>query len=105
MGQGQRDTVSVMVFLCVGFALMGIAFGPIGAFLPELFAANVRYSGSGIGYNLAAIVGAAFVPSVATWLSEHWGVQSVGMYLGVMSLCCLVGVLTCKETKNTDFER
>lgn len=45
MGQGQRDTVSVMVFLCVGFALMGIAFGPIGAFLPELFAANVRYSG------------------------------------------------------------
>lgn len=105
MGQGQRDTVSVMVFLCVGFALMGIAFGPIGAFLLELFAANVRYSGSGIGYNLAAIVGAAFVPSVATWLSEHWGVQSVGMYLGVMSLCCLVGVLTCKETKNTDFER
>ncbi|MEK0263884.1 MFS transporter [Bifidobacterium mongoliense] len=105
MGQGQRDTVSVMVFLCVGFALMGIAFGPIGAFLPELFAANVRYSGSGIGYNLAAIVGAAFVPSVATWLSEHWGVQSVGMYLGVMALCCLVGVLTCKETKNTDFER
>ena len=105
MGQGQRDTVSVMVFLCVGFALMGIAFGPIGAFLPELFAANVRYSGSGIGYNLAAIVGAAFVPSVATWLAEHWGVQSVGMYLGVMALCCLVGVLTCKETKNTDFER
>ncbi len=105
MGQGQRDYVSVMVFLCVGFALMGIAFGPIGAFLPELFAANVRYSGSGIGYNLAAIVGAAFVPSVATWLSEHWGVQSVGMYLGVMALCCLVGVLTCKETKNTDFER
>ena len=33
---------------------MGIAFGPIGAFLPELFDANVRYSGSGIGYNLAA---------------------------------------------------
>ena len=40
---------------------MGTAFGPIGAFLPELFDANVRYSGSGIGYNLAAIVGAAFV--------------------------------------------
>ncbi|MDN6485130.1 MAG: MHS family MFS transporter [Bifidobacterium mongoliense] len=105
MGQGQRDTGAGRVCLCVGFALMGIAFGPIGAFLPELFAANVRYSGSGIGYNLAAIVGAAFVPSVATWLSEHWGVQSVGMYLGVMALCCLVGVLTCKETKNTDFER
>ncbi len=105
MGEGKHDVVAVMTFLCVGFALMGIAFGPIGAFLPELFAANVRYSGSGIGYNLAAIIGAAFVPTVATWLSQHWGVRSVGLYLGVMAVCCLVGVLTCKETKNTDFLR
>lgn len=102
---GQRNFVANMVFLCVGFALMGTAFGPIGAFLPELFEANVRYSGSGIGYNLAAIVGAAFVPTIATWLSAHWGVHSVGLYLGVMAVCCLVAVLTCKETKNVDFTK
>ena len=102
---GQRNFFTNMVFLCVGFALMGTAFGPIGAFLPELFDANVRYSGSGIGYNLAAIVGAAFVPTIATWLSHHWGVHSVGLYLGVMALCCLVAVLSCKETKNVDFTK
>lgn len=56
---GQRNFATNLLFLCIGFALMGTAFGPIGAFLPELFDANVRYSGSGIGYNLAAIVGAA----------------------------------------------
>lgn len=84
---------------------MGTAFGPIGAFLPELFDANVRYPGSGIGYNLAAIVGAAFVPTIATWLSHHWGVHSVGLYLGVMALCCLIAVLSCKETKNVDFTK
>ncbi|KFJ05594.1 MFS family major facilitator metabolite transporter YhjE [Bifidobacterium tsurumiense] len=100
---GYRNAAAVMVFLCVGFALMGMAFGPIGAFLPELFDANVRYSGSGIGYNLAAIVGAAFVPAVATWLSSHWGVRSVGLYLAVMALCCLVAVLTCRETRDVDF--
>ena len=102
---GHRNFFQVMVFLCVGFALMGIAFGPIGAFLPELFEANVRYSGSGIGYNLAAIVGAAFVPTIATWLSSHLGVWSVGLYLAVMAVCCLVAVLTCRETKNVDFAR
>lgn len=100
---GHRNFVEIMVFLCVGFALMGIAFGPVGAILPELFSANVRYSGSGLGYNLAAIVGAAFVPTVATWLSSHWGVRSVGLYMAVMALCCLVALLTCKETKDTDF--
>ena len=102
---GQRNFFTNMVFLCVGFALMGTAFGPIGAFLPELFDANVRYSGSGIGYNLAAIVGAAFVPTIATWLSHNWGVHSVGLYLGVMAVCCLVAVLSCKETKNVDFTK
>ena len=105
MGEGKRDFVAVMVFLCVGFALMGTAFGPIGAFLPELFDANVRYTGSGIGYNLAAIVGAAFVPTIATWLSANWGVQSVGLYLGVMAVCCLIAVVTCRETKDVDFTK
>ena len=102
---GQRNFATNLLFLCIGFALMGTAFGPIGAFLPELFDANVRYSGSGNGYNLAAIVGAAFVPTIATWLSHHWGVHSVGLYLGVMALCCLIAVLSCKETKNVDFTK
>ena len=102
---GQRNFAANLLFLCIGFALMGTAFGPIGAFLPELFDANVRYSGSGIGYNLAAIVGAAFVPTIATWLSHHWGVHSVGLYLGVMALCCIIAVLSCKETKNVDFTK
>ena len=102
---GQRNFATNLLFLCIGFALMGTAFGPIGAFLPELFDANVRYSGSGIGYNLAAIVGAAFVPTIATWLSHNWGVHSVGLYLGVMALCCLVAVLSCKETKDVDFTK
>ena len=102
---GQRNFAASLLFLCIGFALMGTAFGPIGAFLPELFDANVRYSGSGIGYNLAAIVGAAFVPTIATWLSHHWGVHSVGLYLGVMAVCCLVAVLSCKETRDVDFTK
>ena len=38
---GQKNFAATMVFLCLGFALMGLAFGPIGAFLHELFAANV----------------------------------------------------------------
>ena len=102
---GQKNFAATMVFLCLGFALMGIAFGPIGAFLPELFDANVRYSGSGIGYNLAAIVGAAFVPTIATWLSKNFGVHSVGLYLAVMAVCCLIALATCKETKDVDFTK
>ena len=45
-------------FLIVGMTLMGLTFGPMSAVLPELFPTNVRYTGSGISYNMASIIGA-----------------------------------------------
>lgn len=103
--QGHQNFFGAAAFLVIGFALMGIAFGPIGAILPELFKTEVRYSGSGIAYNLAAIVGAAFTPTIATWLAATWGIQSVGLYLGIMAVACFVSLITIKETKNVDFTK
>lgn len=82
---------------------MGVAFGPVGALLPELFKTEVRYSGAGISYNLAAIVGAAFTPTIATWLANNWGIKFVGLYLGIMAVACLISLLTVTETKDVDF--
>ena len=56
-------------------------------------------------HSIAAIVGAAFVPTIATWLSANWGVHSVGLYLAVMAVCCLIALATCKETKDVDFTK
>ena len=36
---------------------------------------------------------------------DDFGVHSVGLYLGVMAVCCLVAVLSCKETKDVDFTK
>ncbi len=67
----QHNVLTVMLFLCVGFALMGGLFGPCGAYLPELFPTHVRYSGAGLSYNLAAILGGAFArPSPPHWSSR-----------------------------------
>ncbi|MCP0886622.1 MHS family MFS transporter [Ligilactobacillus sp. WILCCON 0076] len=101
--QGQRNFIGVSTFLVVGFTLMGIAFGPVGALLPELFKTEVRYSGAGISYNFAAIVGAAFSPTIATWLADNLGVKFVGLYLGVMAIACLISLLTVSETKDVNF--
>ncbi|MFI5891109.1 MFS transporter [Actinoplanes sp. NPDC051513] len=45
--------------LAGAFALNGLAFGPVGAFLPELFATRYRYTGAGVGFNLGGIIGGA----------------------------------------------
>ena len=101
----QHNVAMIMVFLCIGFLLMGGLFGPSGAYLPELFPTSVRYSGAGLSYNLAAIFGGAFAPTIATWLVGKYGIMSLGWYLGVMSALALVALFLIKESKDKDYTK
>lgn len=98
--------VGTMGLLILGFSLMGLTFGPMGAILPELFPTNVRYTGSAISYNVSSILGAAVAPFIAVWLWEmaKGSPVLVGVYLSVMSLLTLIALFVSKETKNVDFE-
>jgi MFS family permease len=49
--------VLVTLFLCIGMALMGFTYGPLGTFLSELFPTNIRYSGTSLAFNMAGIIG------------------------------------------------
>lgn len=98
------NVAGVMVFLCFGFAVMGALFGPSGAYLPELFPARVRYSGSGLAYNLAAVVGGAFAPTIAAALVASFGIASLGAYLGVMTALAIVSLLFIRESKDMNYE-
>lgn len=100
-----QNAASVFAFLAVGFCLMGGLFGPCGAYLPEVFPANVRYSGSGLAYNLSSILGGAFAPTIATALVLAYGIQGVGWYLLAMSVVALVALLLIKESKDMQFEK
>jgi len=99
-------TAGVMAWLILGFTLMGMTFGPMGALLPELFPANVRYTGSGISYNVSSILGAAVAPfiAVALWSYGAGSPFWVGMYLTSMAVVTLVALLIGKETKDVDIE-
>ncbi|WP_028034152.1 MFS transporter [Chelativorans sp. J32] len=98
--------VGVMAWLILGFSLMGMTFGPMGALLPELFPANVRYTGSGISYNVSSILGAAVAPFIAVALWSYGGGSPfwVGVYLSAMALITLIALLIGKETKDVDIE-
>lgn len=101
---GTQNFAGVLAFLCVGFSIMGALFGPCGAYLPELFPAKVRYSGSGLAYNLAAVTGGAFAPTIATALVTSFGIQALGWYLGAMAAIALVALYFIKESKDVDYE-
>ncbi|SHY84487.1 arabinose efflux permease family protein [Mycobacteroides abscessus subsp. bolletii] len=92
----------MLMFLSVGMALMGLSFGPMSALLPELFPTNVRYTGSGIAYNFASIIGAAVAPFIATWLVHDFGVAWVGVYLSVAGVLTFGALLVARETRGVD---
>ncbi|WP_172124107.1 MULTISPECIES: MFS transporter [unclassified Devosia] len=98
--------VGVMAWLIIGFTLMGLTFGPMGALLPELFPANVRYTGSGISYNVSSILGAALAPfvAVALWSAGDGSPFWVGVYLTAMAALTLIALLLGRETKDVDIE-
>ncbi|MCR8669917.1 MFS transporter [Agrococcus sp. HG114] len=97
----------VMAWLIIGMSLMGFTFGPMGALLPELFPTNVRYTGSGISYNVSSILGAAVAPfiAVALWTAGGGSPFWVGVYLAAAGVLTLVALLLSKETKDVDIER
>ena len=89
-------------FLIIGFTLMGVTFGPMGALLPELFPTNVRYTGSAISYNVSSILGAAVAPFIATWLAATYGPGYVGIYLLSMAILTFVSCRLIPETRDRD---
>jgi hypothetical protein len=71
--------------------IFAIAYGPVGALLPELFDTKYRYTGAGMGYNLAGVLGGGIVPIVAAQLAASTGAWAIGILLaviGVFSLAC-----------------
>ena len=81
------------------FAIAGSAYGPMAAFIPEIFATRYRYSGAGLSLNLAGLVGGAVPTIVATPLSQSCGVVSVGVMLAAAVTVSLVCTVMLPETK------
>jgi MFS family permease len=104
LSSDSASKVSMLGFLIIGMTLMGLTFAPMSAVLPELFPTNVRYTGSGIAYNAASILGAAVAPFLATWLVARHGVGWVGVYLFTAAALTFVALLVMRETRDTSLE-
>jgi MFS family permease len=105
MGAGSEANLGLMLlFLSIGMALMGLTFGPMSALLPELFPTHTRYTGSGVAYNLASILGAALTPFAAVWLANHHGPGSVGIYLSLLGCLTFTALWASKETRDRNLD-
>lgn len=88
---GELHQYAIAIILGNGI-VQGLCYGPIAAYVSELFPPVVRYTGASVGYQLAAALGAGLSPMIASALIL---VPGAGPYLigGVWALVALVGVV------------
>jgi hypothetical protein len=58
----------------------------------------VRYSGATLGYQLGAIVGGAFAPTIAAKLWLDYDILWVSVYIAFASILSLISVYMLTET-------
>ena len=87
------------------YAVAASSYGPMAAFIPELFGTRYRYSGAGLSLNLAGLVGGAVPTIVAAPLQATWGVPAVGAMMAVAVVVSVACTAALPETKGAALQR
>jgi len=95
MGSGSLPLV--FLFLALALLVMGFVYGPLGAWLPGLFPARVRYTGASMAFNVGGILGGALTPIAAQALAEGGGLVPVGLYLAGAGLVSLIALIPLRD--------
>ncbi|MEJ0040299.1 MAG: MFS transporter [Gammaproteobacteria bacterium] len=104
------NMIGLIALLTIQIVYVGITYGPIAAFLVELFPTSIRYTSMSLPYHLGLGWFGGFLPLIATATStSDWAAATFGsnaIYTGFIYACgvCLmtaiVGTLYIRETKH-----
>ena len=82
-----------IVYMFVGFFILGLSFGQSSGAVASLFEARNRYTGSALVSDLAWMFGAGFAPVTALLLSTWLGLPAAGLYLLSGAVCSVIAIL------------
>lgn len=95
---GGGSLVMVAAFLALALFLMGLVYGPLGAWLPGLFPPRVRYTGASVAFNVGGIIGGGLTPLIAEVLAKEGGLSWVGLYLSAATALSFVALLMLRRS-------
>jgi MFS family permease len=92
------------IALCVTMGIAGMAYGAVGAFVPEQFQTSYRYTASGIAYQITGIVGGGVAPLLAPVIIAGSGTTTFGVVLAVLCAIAAVCTYSLRETRGASIE-
>lgn len=95
---------ALMALIFIQVIYVTMVYGPIAAFLVELFPTKIRYTSMSLPYHIGNGVFGGLVPIFGLALINATGNNFAGLWwpMGIASICFVVGMLFVKETKDVD---
>ena len=81
----------VLVAIVASLIFHDMQYGPQAALIAESFGTNIRYSGAGIGYQLASVVAGGPAPLIAAAILQNTG-SSTWISIYILG-CCVVSMI------------
>ena len=85
-----KTSALVLIGIVVSLIVHDMQYGPQAALIAEGFGANLRYSGAGLGYQLASVIAGGPAPLIATKILQETG-SSTGISWYIVG-CCVLGM-------------
>lgn len=83
----------ILLSAFIALFLLAALWAPLAAHLPAMFPVEVRFTGAGLGFQTAGVLGGALAPSIClALLSRYGGSLPVSFYLGatlLLAFCCV----------------
>jgi metabolite-proton symporter len=91
---------SALVFLAIAVSLVphNMQYGPQAALIAESFPTRLRYSGAGIGYQLASVVAGGPAPLLAVWLLHTFdSAMPIAVYIMLGAVVTVIATVLLPE--------
>jgi MFS family permease len=94
--------LTALIFIQVIYVTM--VYGPIAAFLVELFPTKIRYTSMSLPYHIGNGVFGGLVPIIGLALINATGNNFAGLWwpMGIAGICFIIGAVLIKETNKVD---
>ena len=100
------STLLLFLGLSLTYGAHSVMYGPLAAYLAELFATTTRYTGASVGYQVAGALGGGFAPAIAIILLGAAGgapnTLYVSLFMAAVCAASFVASYLSRETYRSD---
>lgn len=95
----------ILCIIAIG-GLSGLTYGPVAAYLVELFPARVRYTSMSVPYHIGTGYFGGFLPFISQYIVARTGDPYAGLWytIGVVAVALVVMVLWLPETSGKELD-